>query len=374
MTDVLASLHPKPVPARSSTEDPRAIQHDYIDPVDSGQFWSSDEGPTFAEFLDIINPLQHIPVVSTIYPAITGDQIGPGPRFLGGALFGGPAGAIGAGIASLFEEASGSNLGEHIAELVNDITGGSDEEENTPTVAAADTNAATGLQVGINAAPQTGPNVVQAATLAGAAITPAAVHLNRIAFNPNAAMGLYQGPAENKTAGLSASTAKAAFTARPMAVPFGTPNTAHPPTTHTRTPEESDLRQGVFNSSDAAANRAEHAPAHSTGKRETIAAPQVSNAVTRSQRQQADLMLAQWAAQQMALQNSPSPSGAQNDDTGRTLSRTAATAGTSPAHPMLPPRNASPEWYAQAMNQALNSYQSGANTGAGATPAISLRR
>jgi hypothetical protein len=41
---------------------------------------------------------------------------------------------------------------------------------------------------------------------------------------------------------------------------------------------------------------------------------------------------------------------------------------------MLPPRNAYPEWYAQAMNQALNSYQRGANTGAGATPAISLRR
>lgn len=215
---------------------------------------------------------------------------------------------------------------------------------------------------------------MQAATLAGAAITPAAVHLNRIAFNPNAAMGLYQGPAENKTAGLSSSTAKAAFTARPMAVPFSTPNTGNQPATHARTPEESDLRRGVFNSSDAAANRAEHAPAHSTGERETIAAPQVSNAVTRSQRQQEDLMLVQWAAQQMALQNSPSPSAVQNDDTGRTQSRTAATAGTSPAHPMLPPRNASPEWYAQAMNQALNSYQSGANTVAGATPAISQRR
>ncbi len=201
MTDVLASLHPKPVPARSSTEDPRAIQHDYIDPVDSGQFWSSDEGPTFAEFLDIINPLQHIPVVSTIYRAITGDQIGPGPRFLGGALFGGPAGAIGAGIASLFEEASGGNLSEDIAELVNDITGGSDEEENIPTVAAADTNAASGLQVGSNAAPQTGPNIVQAATLARAAISPAAVHLNRIAFNPNAAMGLYQGPRREQSRG-----------------------------------------------------------------------------------------------------------------------------------------------------------------------------
>ena len=274
----------------------------------------------------------------------------------------------------MFEEASGGDLGQHLAKLVDDITGDSDDADGAPKVAAADTDTITGLQAGINAAPQTGLNVVQAATLAGAAITPAAVHLNRIAFNPNAAMGLYQGPAENKTAGLSTSTAKAAFTARPMAVPFGTPNTGNQPATHTRTPEESDLRQGVFNSSDAAANRAEHAPAHSTGKRETIAAPQVSNAVTRSQRQQADLMLAQWAAQQMALQNSPSPSAAQNDDTGRTQSRTAATAGTSPAHPMLPPRNASPEWYAQAMNQALNSYQSGANTVAGATPAISQRR
>ena len=115
MTDVLVSLHPKPLPARTATEDPRAIQHDFIEPVDSGQFWSTDEGPTFAEFLDIINPLQHIPVVSTIYRAITGDQIGPGPRFLGGALFGGPAGAIGASIASLFEEASGGDLGQHLA-------------------------------------------------------------------------------------------------------------------------------------------------------------------------------------------------------------------------------------------------------------------
>ena len=135
MTDVLASLHPKPVPARSSTEDPRAIQHDFIEPVDSGQFWSSDEGPTFAEFLDIINPLQHIPVVSTIYRAITGDQIGPGPRFLGGALFGGPAGAIGAGIASLFEEASGGDLGQHLAQLADDITGDNDDADPVPAPA-----------------------------------------------------------------------------------------------------------------------------------------------------------------------------------------------------------------------------------------------
>jgi hypothetical protein len=40
---------------------------------------------------------------------------------------------------------------------------------------------------------------------------------------------------------------------------------------------------------------------------------------------------------------------------------------------MLPPRNASSKWYPQTMNLALHSYQSGANTGAGATSGISLR-
>ena len=63
---------------------------------------------------------------------------------------------------------------------------------------------------------------------------------------------------------------------------------------------------------------------------------------------------------------------------------TAATAATgtpatsaqehTQAHPMLPPRNASPEWYTQAMDQALNRYRKGAGAGAGTSPAISLRR
>ncbi len=72
--------------------------------------------------------------------------------------------------------------------------------------------------------------------------------------------------------------------------------------------------------------------------------------------------------------NSPEdPPGAICDDTGRTQSRIAA-AGMSPTHPMLPPRNASSKWYPQTMNLALHSYQSGTDTGAGATSAISLRR
>jgi hypothetical protein len=42
--------------------------------------------------LDIINPLQHIPLVSNLYREITGDQISSSARILGGGLFGGPIG------------------------------------------------------------------------------------------------------------------------------------------------------------------------------------------------------------------------------------------------------------------------------------------
>ena len=44
-----------------------------------------EDGFTFADFIDIINPLQHIPVVATIYRAMTGDDIDPGSRVAGGA-------------------------------------------------------------------------------------------------------------------------------------------------------------------------------------------------------------------------------------------------------------------------------------------------
>jgi hypothetical protein len=42
---------------------------------------------TFDDFIDIINPLHHIPVVSTIYRALSGDQIWVHARALGGGLY-----------------------------------------------------------------------------------------------------------------------------------------------------------------------------------------------------------------------------------------------------------------------------------------------
>ncbi|MEL3890366.1 hypothetical protein V6B08_08825 [Ferrovibrio sp. MS7] len=71
------------------------------------------EGFTFSSFLDIINPLQHIPVVNTIYRAVTGDTIENGPRLIGGALFGGPLGLAASVVNGIIDEETGKDIGSH---------------------------------------------------------------------------------------------------------------------------------------------------------------------------------------------------------------------------------------------------------------------
>ncbi|RJF89431.1 hypothetical protein D3874_22690 [Oleomonas cavernae] len=70
-----------------------------------------DPEMSFNDFLDIINPLQHLPVVSTIYRAITGDTIKPTTRVMGDMLFGGPIGAAFGAASAMIEDVSGSDPG-----------------------------------------------------------------------------------------------------------------------------------------------------------------------------------------------------------------------------------------------------------------------
>lgn len=61
--------------------------------------------------IDVINPLQHLPVVSTFYRHITGDEINPVARIAGDALFGGPLGAV-VGLADVsLEKMTGKDIG-----------------------------------------------------------------------------------------------------------------------------------------------------------------------------------------------------------------------------------------------------------------------
>lgn len=51
---------------------------------------------SFSDFLDMINPLEHIPVVSSVYRAIAGESIHPVSRIAGDILFGGAIGVASA--------------------------------------------------------------------------------------------------------------------------------------------------------------------------------------------------------------------------------------------------------------------------------------
>jgi hypothetical protein len=84
-----------------------------------------EDGFGFDDFLDIINPLQHLPIISIAYRELTGNEISPGARVLGGGLFGGPVGAmVGAAEAAV----AGATGGKDLAVVAwNAIVGEEDE-------------------------------------------------------------------------------------------------------------------------------------------------------------------------------------------------------------------------------------------------------
>lgn len=79
------------------------------DAADDGFF--GEDGFTLGDFVDIINPLQHLPVISTVYRELTGDEISPGARLAGGTLYGGPIGLASAVANNISEEMTGKDVG-----------------------------------------------------------------------------------------------------------------------------------------------------------------------------------------------------------------------------------------------------------------------
>ncbi len=160
----LDSVSPKPTPAErraAGSSDPRVLAAKPLD-VTARTITNADTTPatqtrvarftsnhpehmrdaddpperdiSFGDFLDIINPLQHIPIVGTIYRAITGDEISPSAGIFGGFLFGGPLGFVFAIANAIFEEASGQGLGETVlAALVGDDTAPDVQTAQTPS-------------------------------------------------------------------------------------------------------------------------------------------------------------------------------------------------------------------------------------------------
>ena len=95
---------------------------------------------TFADALDVVNPLQHIPGVASAYQEITGDKMKAAAEVAGGMLYGGPIGFAGAVGNTVIEAGTGDDIGGHVTAAVTGESGG---DASDTAVAESDTQAAT---------------------------------------------------------------------------------------------------------------------------------------------------------------------------------------------------------------------------------------
>ena len=73
-----------------------------------------DDSFGLLDLVDMINPLQHIPIISTLYRAVTGDAIKPISQIVGGAAFGGFIGAAGGIANAIVASETGKDIGENV--------------------------------------------------------------------------------------------------------------------------------------------------------------------------------------------------------------------------------------------------------------------
>lgn len=82
-------------------------------PAKDATLWGQD-GFSFADIVDTVNPLQHIPGVATLYRQYTDTKPSAGSKILGSTLFGGIAGLALAAGDSVVDAVTGKNSEEHL--------------------------------------------------------------------------------------------------------------------------------------------------------------------------------------------------------------------------------------------------------------------
>ncbi len=132
----------------SKTSNAPLDRYDRLDPAapngagDTKEFQAfGEDGFTFWDLLDVVNPLQHIPIVSTLYRNMTEDQLDPAPRVMGSTLFLGPIGLASSLLNVVVEHNTGKDVGEHVMAYFNDEAGplsGGKTAEAGPAAAGTD--------------------------------------------------------------------------------------------------------------------------------------------------------------------------------------------------------------------------------------------
>ena len=137
---------------------------------------SADDDFTFDDLISIVNPLQHIPVVSTIYRSLTGDTIKPFERILGDTLYGGVWGCVSAVANVVYQDVTGKDFGQTVLDTAVSLVNGDDDDAQTATANSAQdssaTTGATATAASIN--PSVNTATAQPASLPAPTTTPAA--------------------------------------------------------------------------------------------------------------------------------------------------------------------------------------------------------
>ncbi len=121
ITDVTTNAAPMLSPRDTQAVTPRAELDSASASVDGDKEFSltGDGHFSFWDFLDVINPLQHIPIVNGIYRELTGDTIKPVMKLAGGALFGGPLGLALSTVDVGIQGTTGKDTGEHLQAMLD---------------------------------------------------------------------------------------------------------------------------------------------------------------------------------------------------------------------------------------------------------------
>lgn len=87
-----------------------------------GEFW---------DLVDVVNPMQHIPIIASIYRDVTEDEIRPAAKIAGGTLFGGVLGFASSIFDSVVEEVSGQDMTQT---AVTALSRGTPEDDRDTTL------------------------------------------------------------------------------------------------------------------------------------------------------------------------------------------------------------------------------------------------
>ena len=280
------------------------------------QLWADKKDVSFLDFIDIINPLQHIPIISTIYRGLTGDQIGLLPRIIGGALFAGPLGVANAIVTAAIEHETGKAPAGHVLAALQEILG--------PAA-----NAAT------------------AAALQSVAVSGAAKPATAEAPTEIAALESDADPAPRVPAAAVLST-PSRFSAARRPVDFMQPVRFAPAPNTPTAPAAHSLAAAAavknFAAHDAAAGDRTRAAADTERAR-------IAKKIFAAQKAQSHLLLASLAA------NRPLQTAAARAENREDRDKTVAPADPFVQHPNAIPAGASPQWVSNAMERALDKYQ-----------------